>query len=460
MSYQNQSALVIGAGISGFAAAKYLAAAGARVTLSDAKEEADAEKDAVTQKHIEALRTQGISCVFGAQREELIEGTDLIVLSPAVPERIPLVQAARARGIRVTTEVELAGEIAHAPIYAVTVTNGKTTTTTLLGELLRAHFPAVGIGGNIGVPLIDVAQEIPADGAIAAEISSYQMEATTHFHPAVAAELNVTPDHIVRHGSMEVYQAMKEKLFAAQTAEDFLVLNCDDPHTRGMAERARGKVCFFSRREELAEGATVRADGMIVIRWDGEEHVLISARELGIPGGHNVENALAAAAVAFFAGVTPAEMRPVLRAFKGVEHRIEFVRTLDGVSYYNDSKATNTDSAIKALEAFDGHMILIAGGDDKLTDLTEFMELVHARVDELILVGDAAERFGAAALDAGIAPEHIHRAGYLMEKAVQTARELAAPPQTVLLSPACASFDMYGGYEERGRDFKRIVNEL
>lgn len=460
MSYQNQSALVIGAGISGFAAAKYLAAAGARVTLSDAKEEADAEKDAVTEKHIEALRTQGISCVFGAQREELIEGTDLIVLSPAVPERIPLVQAARARGIRVTTEVELAGEIAHAPIYAVTGTNGKTTTTTLLGELLRAHFPAVGIGGNIGVPLIDVAQEIPADGAIAAEISSYQMEATTHFHPAVAAELNVTPDHIVRHGSMEVYQAMKEKLFAAQTAEDFLVLNCDDPHTRGMAERARGKVCFFSRREELAEGATVRADGMIVIRWDGEEHVLISARELGIPGGHNVENALAAAAVAFFAGVTPAEMRPVLRAFKGVEHRIEFVRTLDGVSYYNDSKATNTDSAIKALEAFDGHMILIAGGDDKLTDLTEFMELVHARVDELILVGDAAERFGAAALDAGIAPEHIHRAGYLMEKAVQTARELAAPPQTVLLSPACASFDMYGGYEERGRDFKRIVNEL
>lgn len=460
MSYQNQSALVIGAGISGFAAAKYLAAAGARVTLSDAKEEADAEKDAVTQKHIEALRTQGISCVFGAQREELIEGTDLIVLSPAVPERIPLVQAARARGIRVTTEVELAGEIAHAPIYAVTGTNGKTTTTTLLGELLRAHFPAVGIGGNIGVPLIDVAQEIPADGAIAAEISSYQMEATTHFHPAVAAELNVTPDHIVRHGSMEVYQAMKEKLFAAQTAEDFLVLNCDDPHTRGMAERARGKVCFFSRREELAEGAAVRADGMIVIRWDGEEHVLISARELGIPGGHNVENALAAAAVAFFAGVTPAEMRPVLRAFKGVEHRIEFVRTLDGVSYYNDSKATNTDSAIKALEAFDGHMILIAGGDDKLTDLTEFMELVHARVDELILVGDAAERFGAAALDAGIAPEHIHRAGYLMEKAVQTARELAAPPQTVLLSPACASFDMYGGYEERGRDFKRIVNEL
>ena len=460
MSYHNQSALVIGAGISGFAAAKYLAAAGARVTLSDAKDEADAEKDAITQRHIEDLRAQGISCVFGAQREELIEGTDLLVLSPAVPERIPLVCAARERGIRVTTEVELAGEVARAPICAITGTNGKTTTTTLLGELLRTHFLSVGVGGNIGVPLIDVAQETPADGAIVAEISSYQMEATTHFHAHIVAELNVTPDHIVRHGSMEVYQAMKEKLFAAQTAEDFLVLNYDDPHTRGMAEHAAGRVCFFSRRTELDEGATVRADGMIVMRWDGEEHVLVAVHELGIPGGHNVENVLAAAAMAFFAGVTPAEMRPVLRFFKGVEHRIEFVRTLDGVSYYNDSKATNTDSAIKALEAFDGHIILIAGGDDKLTDLTEFMALVHARVDELILVGDAAERFGAAAVEAGLAAVHIHRAGYHMETAVQTARRLAAPPQTVLLSPACASFDMYGGYEERGRDFKRIVNEL
>ena len=460
MPYNNQSALVIGAGISGFAAAKYLASAGARVTLSDAKDEADAEKDPLTQQHIEDLRTQGISCVFGAQREELLEGTDLIVLSPAVPERIPLVQAARARRIRVTTEVELAGEIARAPIYAITGTNGKTTTTTLLGELLRAHFPAVGVGGNIGVPLIDVAEATPADGAIAAEISSYQMEATSHFHAAIVAELNVTPDHIVRHGSMEVYQAMKEKLFAAQTAEDVLVLNYDDPHTRSMAERTGGKVCFFSRRENLAEGAVVRSDGMIVIRWNDEEHVLIPVDELGIPGGHNVENALAASAMAFFAGVTPAEMRPVLRAFKGVEHRIEFVRILNGVSYYNDSKATNTDSAIKALEAFDGHIILIAGGDDKLTDLGEFMELVHARVDELILVGDAAERFAAAARDAGIPEAQIHRVGYHMEKAVQLARELAVEGQIVLLSPACASFDMYGGYEERGRDFKRLVNEL
>ena len=459
MSYHNQSALVIGAGISGFAAAKYLAAAGARVTLSDAKDEADAEKDAVTQQHIEALRAQGISCVFGAQREELLDGTDLIVLSPAVPERIPLVQAARVRGIRVTTEVELAGEIASAPIYAITGTNGKTTTTTLLGELLRAHFPAVGVGGNIGVPLIDVVQEVPESGIIAAEISSYQMEATQHFHVHIAAELNVTPDHIVRHGSMEVYQAMKEKLFAAQTVGDFLVLNYDDVRTRSMAERAHGRICFFSRKALLEAGAFVR-EGLLVMRWDGKEYEFVHVSELGMRGGHNVENALAAVAMAFLAGVPPEKMLPVLRGFKGVEHRIEFVRNLEGVPYYNDSKATNTDSAIKALEAFDGHIVLIAGGDDKLTDLTEFMALVRARVDALILVGAAAERFAAAAADAGMEAAQIYHAGYDMEAAVRAAYRLAAPPQTVLLSPACASFDMYSGYEERGRDFKRIVNGL
>ncbi len=459
MSYRGKTALVVGAGISGFAAAAYLARAGAYVTLSDAKSETDFEKDEETRHHIEALRAQGISCVFGAQGEELLAGVMLVVLSPAVPARIPLVRAAYARGIRVTTEVELAGEIARAPICAVTGTNGKTTTTALLGDLLRAHFPSVGVGGNIGVPLIDEARRVPAEGAIAAEISSYQMEATAHFHVHIAAELNVTPDHIVRHGSMEVYQAMKEKLFAAQTAADFLVLNYDDPHTRGMAARAKGRVCFFSRREVCAEGAYVES-GMLVITWDGVRHELIPVSALGIRGGHNVENALAAAAMAFLAGVTPAEMRPVLRNFTGVEHRIEPVRDVNGVRYYNDSKATNTDAAIKALEAFDGHIVLIAGGDDKLTDLTDFMNIVYARVDELILIGDAAERFAAAAADAGLAAAHIHRVGYDMEAAVRAAHRLAHPPQTVLLSPACASFDMYGGYEERGRDFKRIVNGL
>lgn len=459
MSDQRKKVLVIGAGISGFAVARYMADAGMHVVLSDAKAEQQIAKDAQIRDHIKELRAQGISCVFGAQGEELLDGVSLLVLSPAVPERIPLVRAARERSIRVTTEVEIAGEIARAPLCAVTGTNGKTTTTTLLGALLRTHYPLVGVGGNIGVPLIDVVQEVPESGIIAAEISSYQMEATQHFHVHIAAELNVTPDHIVRHGSMEVYQAMKEKLFAAQTVEDFLVLNYDDVRTRSMAERAHGRICFFSRKAPLEAGAFVR-EGLLVMRWDGKEYEFVHVSELGMRGGHNVENALAALAMAFFADVPPEKMLPVLRGFKGVEHRIEFVRNLEGVPYYNDSKATNTDSAIKALEAFDGHIVLIAGGDDKLTDLTEFMALVRARVDALILVGAAAERFAAAAADAGMEAAQIHHAGYDMEAAVRAAYRLAAPPQTVLLSPACASFDMYSGYEERGRDFKRIVNGL
>jgi len=265
----------------------------------------------------------------------------------------------------------------------------------------------------------------------------------------------------VRHGSMDVYQQMKERMFAQQTAEDFLVLNYDDEHTRGMKERAKGQVCYFSRREELSEGAYVRqSDSRLVIAWSGELHELCTVEELGIKGGHNVENALAAAASAFLMGAAAEEMVPVLKSFKGVEHRIEPVREVNGVPYYNDSKATNTDSAIKALETFPGHIILLAGGDDKLTDLTEFMGLVKERCDELILLGAAAERFQQDAIKNGYPKEHIHMVGFSMEEAVATAHKLAKAPQVVLLSPACASFDMYDGFEARGRDFKRLVNGL
>ena len=449
--------LVIGAGISGFAAAKVAKRFGAEVTLSDAKQEADLKYD------FAELRTLGVELAFGPQQEEMLAGVDMVIVSPAVPVRVPIIKAAYDKGIRVLSEVEMAYELAQSPFASVTGTNGKTTTVTLLGELLAAHFPAgkTGVGGNIGIPLVEEALRVGEGGAIAAEISSYQMEATEDFHPHVAAVLNVTPDHIVRHGSMEVYQAMKERMFAQQTAEDFLVLNYDDSHTRGMAERARGKVCYFSRKEELQEGAYVRqADNRLVIIWAGKVHELCTVEELGIKGGHNVENALAAAASAFLMGATAEEMVPVLKAFKGVEHRIEPVRELDGVAYYNDSKATNTDSAIKALETFPGHIILLAGGDDKLTDLTEFMGLVKERCDELILLGAAAERFQTEAIKNGYDEKHIHMVGYDMKAAVAKAHELAKAPQVVLLSPACASFDMYDGFEARGRDFKNLVNSL
>ncbi len=453
MDFANKKMLVVGAGISGISAARVAKKLGAVVTLSDTKAEKDIKFD------LEELRRLDIQVVTGRQETGLLDGVDIVLLSPVVPMRIPLVQEAQKRGIEVMSEVEMAGQLAEAPIYAVTGTNGKTTTVTLLGLLMKTLYAKVGVGGNIGTPLCDEVLRVGSEGCTVAEISSYQLEASVGFHPHIAAVLNVTPDHIVRHGSFEVYQQCKEKIFAHHTKQDYLVLNYDDAHTRSMAERAKSTICFFSRQEKLQEGAFLEED-CLVICWQGKKYRLCTVAELGIKGGHNVENALAAAAVAFLAGADPVKITAVLESFGGVEHRIELVTERNGVCYYNDSKATNTDSAIKALETFTGHIVLIAGGDDKLTDLTAFMKLVAERVDELVLVGNAAERFRTAALANGFLAAHIHEAGYSMEKAVGIAQAVARAPQIVLLSPACASFDMFDSYEDRGRVFKKLVMEL
>ena len=471
MDLANKKVLVIGAARSGIAAAKIIRNLQLGISnetsstipnssfhipnciLSDAKLESEINFD------FDELRGLGIDLRFGKQTDELLNGVDLIIVSPAVPIKIPLLKSAAAKNIPIISEVELAYDLAKSPICAVTGTNGKTTTVTLLGLLLKEKFSKVGVGGNIGVPLSEVALEVGAGGCLAAEISSYQMEATKNFRPHVSAILNVTPDHLKRHGSMEVYQAMKEKIFAQETAEDFLVLNYDDEKVREMIDRAACRVLYFSRKISLNEGAFVEKN-LLVIKFNGERHELCTVDELGIKGWHNVENALAAALTAFLAGVDAEKISNVLKTFQGVEHRIEFVREIDGVKFYNDSKATNTDSAIKALETFAGHIILIAGGDDKGTDLTEFLRLVNERVDYLILVGDAAARFKTCALAENFPAEKILEAGYSMQRAVELAKEIARAPQVVLLSPACASFDMYSDFEERGRDFKRIVHEL
>ena len=450
--FEGKKVLIIGAGVSGFAAAKIAKKFGAAVTLSDAKNESD------IKYNFDELRELGIDLKFGKQVESQLEGVDCVIVSPAVPLRIPILQTALNKKIPVISEVELAFKLAKSPICAVTGTNGKTTTVTLLGLLLERGFDKVGVGGNIGVALSEVALEVGAGGIIAAEISSYQMEATNNFKPHISAILNVTPDHLKRHGSMEVYQAMKEKIFAQETSDDFLVLNYDDEKVREIKNRAGCKVLYFSRKKILDEGAFLRGN-KLVIKVDGE-HELCTVDELGIKGAHNVENALAASLTAYLAGVSVEGITDVLKSFQGVEHRIEFVREIDGVKYYNDSKATNTDSAIKALETFDGHINLIAGGDDKLTDLTDFLKLVNERVDNLILVGDAAKRFKTAAIESGFDVDKIFDAGYSMEKAVDIAKKISSPPQIVLLSPACASFDMYDNFEERGKDFKEIVRSL
>ena len=443
MDLADKKVLVIGAARSGIEAAKIAKNLGAKVILSDAKENLD-------------IKISGVEVRLGKQ---LLRNVDLIIVSPAVPLKIPLLKSAADKNIPIISEVELAYDLAKSPICAVTGTNGKTTTVTLLGLLLKEKFDKVGVGGNIGVPLSEVALEVGAGGCLAAEISSYQMEATKNFHPHISAILNVTTDHLKRHGSMEIYQAMKERIFAQQTAADFLILNYDDERTRDMINRAKCKVIYFSRKVKLDAGAFIE-NNSLVIKIGGELHNLCTIDELGIKGGHNVENALAAALIAFLAGVEVEKISKVLKSFQGVEHRIEFVREIDGVKYFNDSKATNTDSAIKALETFDGHIILIAGGDDKGTDLNDFLNLVNERVDYLILVGDAAARFKVCALEKNFPADKILEAGYSMERAVALAKEIARLPQVVLLSPACASFDMYKDFEERGRDFKRIVLNL
>ena len=453
MDLSNKKVIVIGAGISGFAAAKLAKKLGADVILSDANEKLG-EKHDLTE-----LTALDIKVVLGKQTEALFEGADLVIISPAVPRHLPLFEKV-AEKVKIISEVEFAYKLAKAPIFAVTGTNGKTTTTMLLGELMKTIYGEdnVGVGGNIGTPLCGECYRIGENGCIVAEISSYQMEASSEFATKGAAILNVTPDHLARHKTMEVYQAEKEKVFAHHTEENFLVLNYDDVHTRDMANRAKSTICFFSSSQELEEGAFVK-DNQLVIRWKGLMHVICNVDDMQIKGSHNIENALAALSLAFLAGGDTIKMAEALKAFAPVEHRIEPVKTIDGVTYYNDSKATNPEAANKAIATFP-HIILIAGGDDKNTPLDEFYALVNERVDNLILVGDATKRFKEEALKHNYPEDKIYEAGYSMQEAVNYAHKIAKAPQVVLLSPACASFDMYEGYEARGRDFKRLVNEL
>ena len=450
MELAGKNVLVFGAAVSGISAAETLLAAGARVTLADGKE-------------LEKLKqTDGLTGLTGRatlalrrQDEALLDTMDLLILSPGISIHHALPQAALRRKIPVWGEVELAGRLCQAPIVAVTGTNGKTTTTTLLGEMMKTRYDEVVIGGNIGVGLAQAVGRVGADGYVVAEISSFQLEAAGTFHPHIAVMLNLTPDHLDRHGSLDGYATVKEQIFANQTAQDYLVLNHDDVRVRDMAQRCRSRAFFFSRQIELETGAFVSA-GAICLRWQGKTETVCRIDEMKMFGGHNVENALAACSAAYLAGVAPSQMAKLLREFSGVEHRIEPVATLEGVRWFNDSKATNPESSIKALEAFPGQVILIAGGRDKNTDLAEFMNLVKQKVDQLILIGEAAARFAAAAQAAGV--KNIVQAGSL-EEAVETARQLARSPQVVLLSPACASYDMFDNYEQRGRIFKQLVRK-
>lgn len=451
MAFMNKKVLVLGAGVSGIAVAHVLQEKGAHVILSDAKAE-HLFKDA----DFDSIRAGGIVLALGRQDEKLLEGIDYVVVSPGISIYIPLIKAAQDKAITVMSEVEVAYRLCPVPIVAITGTNGKTTTTTLIGDMLKTMNHDVVVGGNIGLALSKEVAQVKKDGIVVAEISSFQLEGIVDFKAHIAAILNITPDHLDRHHSMENYVAMKERVFANQTKDDYILLNYDDPIVRKMECRVPSKVFFFSRQTELSSGIFIK-DGIITIKWENEIIPVCPTAQIQLRGNHNIENVLAACGVAFLSGVKLEDMVQTISEFSGVEHRIEMVMNVNGVAYYNDSKATNPESSIKALESFAKHVILIAGGRDKNTDLTSFMNLVKEKVDHLILIGEAAERFSSAAQQQEI--KNIHCAANLAD-AVSLAYELAQSPQVVLLSPACASYDMFSGYEERGTRFKELVREL
>jgi len=437
--------LVIGLARSGVAAAKILAEKGAQVWATDSKLR--------EQIDLSALAGTEVSIIAGAYPQVADLAPDLLVLSPGVPHTIPPIQEGIELGIPLWSEIELAYSLADADIVAITGTNGKTTTTALTGQLLADAGLRAIVGGNIGKALTLEADNTAPGEIIVAEVSSFQLECIHEFRAKVAVITNITPDHLDRHGTFENYAAVKAKVLENQQAEDWAVLNYDDPLVREMGMQAKGKLLYFSREKDLEQGIILMGE-WLVIRDGGREVPVIDRREILMRGGHNLENAMAAAGVAWALGLKPEQISSTLKAFPGVAHRQEFVADIKGVRFINDSKGTNPDASIKALEAFDEPIVLIAGGKNKGCDFTEFMTAARTKVKDLVLLGMAAAELEEAARKVGIT--RIHRMGSF-EEAVDRAAALAVPGDTVLLSPACTSWDMFDSFEQRGDLFKELV---
>ncbi len=447
MEYNGKKALVCGMARSGIAAAKLLNRLGARVTLQDMKKREEISADVL------ALEGEGIVLYTGANPDEIACAQDLIVLSPGIPCDLPFIAAAENAGIEVISEVELAYRLTPCPITAITGTNGKTTTTTLTGEIMKTAYSGTAVVGNIGIPYSEEVERLTEKDWVVAEISSFQMEKAKEFHPHISAVLNITPDHLNRHKTMDVYIAMKERVFAKQTAADFCILNHGDEACRKMADKTAAKVFFFDSSETLAEGIYLDGDA-IEVRWGAINETLIHVDELQILGVHNYENVMAAAAMGICAGIALDTIRAVLKGFAGVAHRIEYVATVDGVDYYNDSKGTNVDASIRAVLAMKKPIVLIGGGYDKGSSFDEWTKLFPGRVKHLVLIGVTAPKVRASAEKFGFTAISDCET---FEEAVDLCREKAEDGDCVLLSPACASWGMFDNYEQRGDMFKEQV---
>ena len=447
MEYNGKKALVCGMARSGIAAAKLLNRLGARVTLQDMKKREEISADVL------ALEGEGIVLYTGANPDEIACAQDLIVLSPGIPCDLPFIAAAEEAGIEVISEVELAYRLTPCPITAITGTNGKTTTTTLTGEIMKTAYSGTAVVGNIGIPYSEEVERLTEKDWVVAEISSFQLEKAKEFHPHISAVLNITPDHLNRHKTMDVYIAMKERVFAKQTAADFCILNHGDEACRKMADKTAAKVFFFDSSETLAEGIYLNGDA-IEVRWGTINETLIHVDELQILGVHNYENVMAAAAMGICAGIALDTIRAVLKGFAGVAHRIEYVATVDGVDYYNDSKGTNVDASIRAVLAMKKPIVLIGGGYDKGSSFDEWTKLFPGRVKHLVLIGVTAPKVRASAEKFGFTAISDCET---FEEAVDLCREKAEDGDCVLLSPACASWGMFDNYEQRGDMFKEQV---
>lgn len=443
---RGKKVLVAGLGKSGISALRFFSERGAQVEAFDGK-----------LPYQEALRDEFPAVNFHFEQNPTgEEEADLVLMSPGIPLDLPFVRSFLRRGVEVTGDIEIAYRESDAKVIAITGTNGKTTSTTLTGAIFSDFFPKVSVAGNIGSPILDELRTFDRQTYVVTELSSFQLESIKTYRPHIAAILNITEDHLNRHKTMENYIAAKFRIFENQGEDDFLVLNADDEILAGCSIETASQIVYFSRKKELEKGVFIRGD-RIVSTLKGEEEEIMKTEEILLPGAHNIENVLACVAISLLAGIPAKTVRKNIAAFRGVAHRIEWVREVGGVSYWNDSKATNPDSAIKAVEAFSAPIVLIAGGMDKKSDFSQWLNICKGRVKTLILLGETRENIRKAAEELGFTQIRIVED---MRQAVEQASEEAEAGDVVLLSPACASWDMYPNFEVRGEEFKRFVENV
>lgn len=457
MEIEGKKVLVFGSGISGEAASRLLLQKGAEVVLYDGNDSLDADKilGEITWEEGQKARVV-LGRLSEQQEDEMLDGLSLVVMSPGVPTDLPVVEKMRAKGIPVWGEIELAYVFGKGQVLAITGTNGKTTTTALLGEIMKNCKESVFVVGNIGTPYTEVALRTEEESVVVAEVSSFQLETIHTFRPKVSAILNITPDHLNRHHTMENYAAVKESITKNQTKEDTCVLNYSDPYTRAIGERCPAHVVWFSSKEQPPEGLYLEGEEIFRIA-DGEKERVMNIHEMQLLGVHNVENVMAAIAMSLAFGVPMENILNTVRHFQAVEHRIEFVAEVNGVAWYNDSKGTNPDAAIRGIRAMNRPTVLIGGGYDKESEYDEWIEAFDGKVKKLVLIGQTREKIAACAARHGFT-DFVFADSF--EECMDICAKSAEPGDAVLLSPACASWGMFPNYEVRGRMFKEYVKNL